>query len=174
MRKYIVMSLLCLICTGLHANDNMEERVKVLEKKVMELEKLIKTTPATKPLTTSSKNRDANSGLNLSEWTYVYTEEKSGGYYRINYTLTNTYKKDIKLIDGSIQFKDLLGERLYGIKITPDLKIASGESLKDGGSYRINKFINEQMRMSVMAKEDIVATPVIRKIVFTDNSILEF
>ena len=174
MNKYIIMFFLCLIYTGAHANNNLEDRVKVLEKKNLELEKLIKVAPITKPLTTSSKAQATNLALTLSEWTYAYKQEMASEYYRINYTLTNTYQKDIKLIDASIQFQDLLGEHLYGIKINPDLKIISGKSLKDGGSYRINRFISKQMRMKNIAKEDILATLVIKKIVFTDNSILEF
>ena len=173
MIKYFSIFLVCALSANAIASENLEERVNALEIKVIELEKLIKTTPKTKPLTTSAKQSAAKTGLTLSEWSYSYEQERSSGYYRIFYTLVNSYEKDIKLIDGSLQFKDLLGERLYGIKITPDLKIASGKSIKDGGTYRINRFMNEQLRMKDMAKEDVVATLVIRKIVFSDNSILE-
>jgi hypothetical protein len=39
--------------------------------------------------------------------------------------LRNTSNKDIKLIDASVQFADLLGSRIYGIKVNPDRVLES-------------------------------------------------
>ena len=71
-------------------------------------------------------------------------------------------------------FKDLLGEKVYSIRITPDQKVAAGKNLVDKGSYDINQYIASQTRMAQMKKEDIQATLMIRKLVFTDNTIAEY
>jgi hypothetical protein len=96
------------------------------------------------------------------------------GNYEFTYTLKNGFTKGIKLIDGSIHFKDLLGERLYGIRVTPDLKIPSGKSKTDSGQWTINPFIADDQRMTAMDKKDVIAELKIRQIVFDYNTILKF
>jgi hypothetical protein len=111
--------------------------------------------------------------LILTDWSYSYGQNGKGPYYEIRYSLSNKYDKGIKLIDGSINFKDLLGDRLYDIKITPDLIISSGGTVENSGSYKINQVLNEELRMKNLSKEDVVVTISIRRLVFTDNTILE-
>jgi len=169
----LLVLLFCLSSLSVFAQDKLEKRIQTLESKVAELEKLIKANPQSKPITSTSKAKSNEPSLVLSDWGYSYEKGRTGGSYNIKYSLINSYNKGIKLIDATIQFKDLLGERLYGIKVTPDLKLNSGQVIQDGGSYSVNRFMNEQMRMKNMAKEDVLATLKIRKIVFTDNTILE-
>lgn len=109
----------------------------------------------------------------LTDWNYKYTKGSSQQYYTISYTLTNKYEKGIKLIEGSLTFKDLLGTELYGIKITPDEKIAPNQTASEKGKYRVNQFMAHQLRMKNMNKNDIIAELEIRKLVFDDNSIIE-
>lgn len=117
--------------------------------------------------------RTNEGGLTLSEWTYTYKRDSMSDYYVINYALKNNYDKNIKLVYGSINFKDLLGKMVFGIAITSDLKIPSGETVKHGGPYLFNQFVNEQLIMKDMDKRDIVTEVVIRKLVFDDNTVLE-
>ncbi len=112
--------------------------------------------------------------LKLVKWSYVTRKGDYSDYYQITYTLRNDYDKPIKLIDGSIGFHDLLGERIYGIKMDKDVKIAPKKEATFKGDYSINQFINQQNRMREMARDDVVAKVDIRKIVFADNSIKSF
>lgn len=173
MKLSVLITIFCLFSTSTFAQSSLDERVKDLEAKVIELEKLIQVKLAKGPLTKTYKGKKETSALELFEWNYIYEKDRSNQYYEIKYSLTNSYNKGIKLIDASIQFKDLLGGRLFGIKVTPDLKLGTGETIEGGGSYRINRFINEELRMKDMSKEDVIATLKVKKIVFIDNTILE-
>jgi hypothetical protein len=77
------------------------------------------------------------------------------------------------LIDASVSFSDLLDQHVYGIKVSPDQTIQPGKTVEDTGNYRVNQFISEQMRMKDMKKEDIKIQLTVRKLVFTDHTVLE-
>ncbi|MBF0233442.1 MAG: hypothetical protein HQK65_10455 [Desulfamplus sp.] len=173
MRLTITISVLLMFASAAWSDQSLEDRVKILEKKVSQLEMILKESSEAKTHKAKVIKKNTNSKLKLTDWSYSYEKGEISDYYEIYYFLSNSYSKSIKLIDGSIQFKDLLGERIYGIKITPDLKIQPGKTVKDGGSFSINQFINSQSRMKEMSKEDIVVELVVRKLVFSDNSILE-
>ena len=121
----------------------------------------------------SPSARTNEGGLALSEWTYTYKRDSMGDYYVINYALKNNYDKNIKLVYGSINFKDSLGTVVFGIAITSGLKIPAGETVKHGGPYLFNQFVNGQLIMKDMDKRDIVTEVIIRKLVFDDNTVLE-
>ena len=91
--------------------------------------------------------------------------------YKITYTLKNRTDKAIKLNQSTIQFKDLLGERVYGIQVDHDLKIPAQIEVTDTGSYPANQFIPEQMRLKGMAKENVKAELIVTKAVFSDGPI---
>lgn len=110
--------------------------------------------------------------LELLAWDFSVVKGDFGEHYEISYSLKNTADKAIKLIDGGLSFSDLLDERLYSIKIEPDLKIGAQETVKESGEYRINQFIVEENRMKKMMREDIKVRLRIYKVVFDDNTIL--
>jgi len=155
--------------------QQLEERVAALEKEVAQLKEASSEsarTPAQTVTTQASRNK---SPLGLTDWSYQYrTGDYGQQYYSINLKLRNSGTKGIKLIDGSVEFSDLLGETLYRIKVSPDLRIGPGEVLDDSGNYSINQFINEQLRMKDMEPNDIRAELIVRKLVFEDNSIVEY
>ena len=132
------------------------------------------TTPqAAKPQVGDLKPAQANtSPLVLDDWSFQYKDSDDEKYYVISLTLHNTGTKPIKLVDAGIEFSDLLDARLYGIKVSPDLTIGPGETYVDSGSYPINQFISDQMRMKDMKKADIKAILDVNRIVFSDNTIL--
>jgi hypothetical protein len=113
--------------------------------------------------------------LELVSWDYsLHQGEYSQNYYAITLALKNNAPKDIKLIDASVLFSDLLGNQVYGIKVSPDHLIPAGKVISDKGQYSVNQFIAEQARMAQMKKEDIKATLIVRKLVFADNSVGEY
>lgn len=170
------ISILALTCSvsSLCADEDLKKRIAELEKRVARLETLLKTFEGNQESRLLPVNdKEAKSRLALSSWDYSFTKRDFGSYYEISYTLQNNYPKKIKLLDASIQFKDLLGEHIYGIKVEPDVKIDSKGSRSESGLFRINQFMNEHFRMRKMDKKDIVAELVVRKIVFDDNTVLE-
>ncbi len=87
---------------------------------------------------------------------------------------TAVISKSGKIIDATVQFADLLGSHIYDININPDHLIPAGQSITDTGQYPINQLMPEQARLAQMKKEDVKATLVVSKLVFTDNSIGEY
>lgn len=168
----LIVSALCASAGG--QQKTSEERLADLERRVSALEK---GQPPLAALAAQSPPpaAETNSPLQLVSWDYRFVRgEYSRYHYAITVALKNNSDKDIKLIEGTLQFTDLLGTRVYGIKITPDLRIPAGKAVTDKGEYPVNQFIAEQARMAQMKKEDIKATLVIRKIVFGDNSVAEY
>jgi hypothetical protein len=165
--------MVCL-CNLSFASDDL--RFKLLEEKIQKLEQRLEALEGEKGAISKIKpiQDEVQGQLTLGDWKYLTTKDGHSFYYKITYELFNGFNKGIKLIDGTLRFEDLLGENLYGIKITPDLKIPAQEKVQDSGDYRINQFMNNQHRMMDMDPKDVVAKINIRKIVFEDNTIMEY
>src|SRR5439155_286013 len=78
--------------------------------------------------------------------------EDSYDKYEISLTLKNNSDKDIKFIDATVQFADLLGSHVYDITFNPDHLIPAGQSITDTGQYPINQLMPEQARLAQMKK----------------------
>jgi hypothetical protein len=110
--------------------------------------------------------------LVLDAWDYSFKPgERGNDYYTVTVRIRNVSAKAIKLIDGGVNFTDLLGAPLYGVKLSPDVYIAAGATYVDGGDYPINQFINRELRMRDLKVADVKATISVRRVVFTDNTI---
>ena len=173
MKIYITAIILTLSACSLFAHEEDTQKIETLEKRIAALEALLSQASDSVELKRIQAAKNDGSLLALGAWSYEFQKGKFGPTYSITYNLKNSYKKGIKLMDASIQFSDLLGEHLYGIKVEPDLKIAPGSNVKEEGTYDVNRFMSEQMRMSKMDKKDVIAKLVVRKIVFDDNTVLE-
>ena len=170
----LTIALLFLPLLSRAEDKPIDLRVTELEKRVETLEKMLASSKPTTPATTNQVKTDTAAPLELASWDYLVEKGDYGSNYAITLSLKNNSSKDIKLIEGGVMFRDLLGAKLYSIKITPDLAIGAGKILTDKGSYRINQFINEQARMAAMKKSDISATIVINKLVFSDNTVGDY
>lgn len=109
--------------------------------------------------------------LVLKSWD-VYTETTKFNEirYDIWIKLTNKHDKDIKLIQAAVVFYDLLGARLFAIRVKPDGLIPAGAGVEVAGMYRPNHQFANELRMAQMAREDIRAKLIVCGIVFADNS----
>lgn len=158
----------------------LETRIFELEKRIAALEsqlaKLTSPTPATTQPEVAGV-RAAKPGdvpLVLDDWDYKFVEGEFGqASYRITLRLRNAGEKQIKLVEASVQFTDLLDKSLYGITVSPDITIAPGKPQVEQGNYHINQFISAQSRMKDMKKADIKATLQVRRLVFSDNTVLQ-
>lgn len=158
----------------------LETRIAELEKRVALLEAQLNAPTSRIPATTQPAiagvaQADAKTApLVLDDWDFSSGQGDFGqAHYNITLKLRNAGTKAIKLIDASVRFTDLLDENLYGIKVSPDLSIAPAKTYVEKGQYGINQFINGQARMRAMKKADIKATLVVRRVVFTDNTVMQ-
>jgi hypothetical protein len=154
-----------------------EERLSQLEARVKALEeeagKKQKVEPQKSSLTASpSTVAKVDSPIELVDWNFSFEVGSfNQRHYKITYTLKNTSEKPIKLNQSEIEFRDLLGEKVYKIRVDPDLKLPPGKDVTDTGYYDANPFIPDQMRMKGMAKENIKADLIVLKVVFADGSV---
>lgn len=151
--------------------EELERRVAGIESQLAKLSAASEAVPPRgEGLVTSD---GAGSPLVLDDWDYRFcTGDHGQYYYSISVKLRNASPKTIKLIDASICFFDLLDRFVYGIKVSPDVAIAPGDTHTGAGDYDVNQFISEQMRMKDMQKADIRARLDVKNIVFSDNTIL--
>ena len=169
-----VILVICATAWGQQEDQSVEKRLSDLEKRVTALEK---ATPLSSPLNAASPlpAGATKSPLELVAWdAHLVRGEDSYDKYEISLTLKNNSDKDVKFIDATVQFADLLGSHIYDIKVNPDHLIPAGQSITDTGQYSINQLIPEQARLAQMKKEEVKATLVVSKVVFTDNSISEY
>lgn len=168
---------LCLIflSTGLFAQQaTSDSRLAELERRVAALEQALKSSQRSAQAQPERIASEGNSPLQLVSWDYRLVSGRYSDEYEITLNLKNNGQKEIKLIEGSLAFSDLLGASLYRIQVDPDQRIGVGKIVMNKGRYDINQFISQQSRMAQMKKEDVQAVLVIRKLVFTDNTIVEY
>jgi len=158
---------------------SLEQRVKDLEKRLDALEGVPAIALALKLKAQTNQQEASGSAtprtdapLALVDWNFTFqTDQFNQPQYKITYTLKNKTDRAIKLTQSTIQFKDLLGERVYGIQVDHDLKIPAQKEITDTGYYSANQFIPDQMRLKSMAKENVKAELIVTKVVFADGSI---
>src|SRR5213592_4360171 len=168
-----VILAVCATVYGQQQDQSVEKRLSDLEKRVTALEK---ASPLSSPLNAASPTPAlaTKSPLELVAWdARLVRGEDSYDKYEISLTLKNNSDKDIKFIDARVQFADLLGSHIY-MTFNPDHLIPAGQSITDTGQYPINQLMPEQARLAQMKKEDVKATLVVSKLVFTDNSIGQY
>jgi hypothetical protein len=162
-------------------SPSLEQRVTDLEKRLNALERIPAVSMALKFSLDSSPTASAtppatpqeNAPLELLEWTYSF---QRGQYeflnkHAITYALKNRTEKAIKLLQGSIVFRDLLGEKILGIRLAQDVKYPPYKTTPTSGFWDVNSWEPAQMRLSEMNHEDVKAELTIDKVVFDDNTI---
>jgi len=159
------------------ADEPAAEKLDTLEKRVQALEAIIlhsRNTASTNGVSGQSEQSGNQSAVKLAKWSATF---KGCGYsshcYAIAYTLLNGYDKSIKLIDASIIFYDLIGERIYGIKLAKDVKLSPRKEAIFRGDFSINQLIPGELRLRDLAPTDVRAELKVKKLVFEDNSIVD-
>ena len=173
----LTSSVILAVCTtawGQLQDQSVEKRLGDLEKRVTALEK---ASPLSTPLNAAPPTPAlaTKSPLELVAWNaHLVRGEDSYYKYEISLTLKNNSDKDVNFTDATVQFADLLGSHIYDITFNPDQLIPAGQSITVTGQYPINQLMPEQARLAQMKKEDVKATLVVSKLVFTDNSIGQY
>jgi hypothetical protein len=152
-----------------------------LEKRLQAIESIpgialmlnLKNSSQAKATPESTPTAQADAPLGLMRWSYQF---KAGPHayenrHMFTYVLRNRTEKAIKLVDGSILFTDLLGEKLMSIRLFPEVKYPPGEPAPASGEWHVNQFEPSEQRMARIDHDDVKAILVIQKVVFADNSI---
>jgi len=96
-------------------------------------------------------------------------------YLYLKYKIVNNYNKKIKLIDHSLEVFDLLDERLVALNLEKDFYVSSKKHRILEGSYDVSySFSGDPKRIKKIKFEDLVFKYNVKKIVFDDNSIINF
>lgn len=160
--------------------ETLEKRVDALEKRLNALESIpaiamsLKIAGQAQPSANiPAPTEQKNAPLEVVDWSYSfrnaqYDFEKS---HLISYTLKNRTDKAIKLVQGSIVFRDLLGEKILQVRLLPDVLYPPNGSKDAKGAWKVNVFDTEQERMQTARHEDIKPELIVEKAVFEDNSI---
>jgi len=172
-RRFFVLSGLAALATPACAGA-VEDEIADLRRRVSALEAAATAARAAAAPPAAGAAPDSASKLHLVTWEVARRKGDFGDFYRISYTLGSDYAQAIKLIDGEIEFADLLGEKMYAIRVNKDLAIAPGKPAMDVGDYRINSFLPGEARLGQVARADVAAKLLVRALVFADNSVVKF
>jgi hypothetical protein len=108
----------------------LEHRVDALEKRLNALESItaialaLKMSGQSQTATASpTTTPQTNAPLAVIDWSYSFQDAQYDFQkdHIISYTLKNLTDKSIKLVHGSMVFKDLLGEKILQISLFPDV-----------------------------------------------------
>ena len=133
----------------------------------------LKLRALTNQTTEASPTPQGDAPLEPESWSYQF---KRGKYEYENrhvftYSLKNLTEKGIKLVDGSIIFKDRLGEKIMTIKLLQDVHYPVGESQSATGGWSVNSFNPSEERLQRMNHDDVQPELRINKVVSEDNTI---
>jgi hypothetical protein len=115
----------------------------------------------------------ADAPLELMRWSYEFKrgQHEYENRHLFTYILKNRTDKAIKLVEGTIMFTDLLGEQLMSIRLFPDIRYPPGEPNTASGQWNVNQFEQGEQRMAMIDHDDVKATLIIQKVVFSDNTV---
>jgi hypothetical protein len=160
---------------------SLEQRVSDLEKKLQAIESIpgvalmlnLRNSAQANATPQPTPTAQADAPLELIRWSYQF---KRGQYeyenrHLFTYILKNRTDKTIKLVEGSILFTDLLGEKLISIRLFQDLKYPGDEANPMSGEWNVNQFEPGEQRMATIDHDDVKATLIIQKVVFSDNTV---
>jgi hypothetical protein len=115
--------------------------------------------------------------LELVSWNYrlVKGDGSSSDRHVFDYELKNRTDRAIKLVHGRIEFRDLLGGKLFEFDLRPDYPYpAHTKMMTSMGISTISIWLALQPgieRMPTLAHEDVKASVFIEGVVFEDGSI---
>ena len=150
-------------CPEPDPTSSLGQRVTDLEKRLSELESIpavalaLKLRAQTNQTAEASPSPQGDAPLELESWSYRF---KRGKYEYENrhvftYSLKNLTEKGIKLVDGSLIFRDRLGEKIMTIKLLQDIHYPFGESQSATGGWSVNSFNPSEERFQTMSHDDV-------------------
>lgn len=160
---------------------NLEQRVNDLEKRLQAIESIpavaamlkLKDSLQAGKEPAATPTPQTNAPLELVSWQYHFSQGKYEYQNRhvFSYVLKNRTEKAIKLVEGTIVFSDLLGEKLIGIRLIPDVVVPAENTDWCQGEWEVNKFQPNEQRLGSLKHDDVKGTLTVQKVVFDDNTV---
>lgn len=82
----------------------------------------------------------------------------------------NKTDKDIRAFDGTLEFTDLLDNKILSSKVEINQSLAQGAAYKWDGSLRFNQFMPPHVRLKSEPKENLKVSFRANKVLFADNT----
>jgi hypothetical protein len=173
----LTLSLIAFSAMGQSAapspSPTVEQRVSDLEKKIQKLEGIPIIALALGAKTQPPPVEQSDAPLQLVRWWHSLSH---GQYawdikHEFGYILKNRSNKQVKLVEGTLVFTDLLGERLMGIQLAKDVSYPAGVESSSSGLWDYDRFQPQEARLTTIRHDDVKATLTIEKVVYTDNSV---
>jgi hypothetical protein len=159
----------------------LEQRVNELEKRIQAIENIpavgialkLRSSLQADGAAEATPSPQTDAPLELVSWQYQFRTGQNSYENRhlFSYILKNRSDKQIKLVEGTLVFTDLLGEKLMAIRLIPDVKCSSGGTASTSGQWEVNQFEPDQQRLAILSHDDVKAILTIQKVVFSDNTI---
>lgn len=178
-----------LVCGGpVQADEGTNKRLDELERRIEKLEKNLQGQQdgleflrtlfgkgTAKEISKEKSKPKKRQPLTLVDWNASLEKGDYREYFKITYQVKNTLNKGIKLIEGSIKFRDLLGETIMVIEMNKDMRIKPGRSATYTGHYRATMFgSGDKKRLVQLPKAEVQGEVLVKKIVLSDNTIIEY
>ncbi|HEX3881944.1 MAG TPA: hypothetical protein VHW66_04750 [Stellaceae bacterium] len=157
----MVVAFALLATTPAHAQDNTGARLDALEQRVAHLEALA-----------AKQQNQATELITLTRWSAEFAQRDLSKSYKITYTLQSHCQKPIKLIDGSLDFLDPDGKRIYSIPLIKEAPLDSGGAGRFAGNYFLNPALPDEIQLRDLPPAQVATQLHVRRIVFRDNSVL--
>jgi len=144
-----------------HAEDGVAARLDALEQRVAHLEALA-----------AQQQNQATALVTLTRWSSAFKQRDLSKSYRIAYTLKSHCEKPIKLLDGSLDFYQPDGTRIYSIPLIREARLDPAAEADFAGNYFLNPAMPDEIRLRDLPPDQIATRLHLRRIVFRDNSVL--
>jgi hypothetical protein len=147
--------------TPAQAQDNTAARIEALEQRVSRLESL-----------TAHEEDRAPELVSLSGWSSAFKQGELSKSYKISYTLKSHCEKPIKMLDGSLDFYEPDGKRIYGIPLAREARLDPAGEETFTGNYFLNPARPEEARLRDLPPAQVTTRLHLHRIVFRDNTVL--
>jgi hypothetical protein len=153
--------------------EALEKRVDALSQELQALRQQVATSSSSAD---NAKNvENAEDALVLKNWEFREMQVKFNQFHALDLILYNGYDKTIREIDARLEFKNLLGEHVYSLRIAAlGDEIAPGSTYTDRGTAANKRLFGKGAILEKISRDSVNAALLIRRIVFADGSVKEF
>jgi hypothetical protein len=164
------------VTSPVFAEITLEARVEQLEAAVRTLESELASLRAAPASLSSVPTPDELNPTNLvlRHWSFREVQVKFNTFHALDLTFYNGYPKNIREIDARLDFKDLLGEHMYSVRISVSEEIPAHSDIIDQGTATNRRLFGKGAVLEKISRQNVKAELYLRRIVFTDGSVESF
>lgn len=177
-------------CYAATDDEKILKRLDAIEKRLSKIEKVIDAGKAAEQLEAlknmfkggkaAKKGRKTEKSKSRKYLAVMKWSAGDGGkdiigqqIVEIYYTIKNTTKRTISIVDGAVVFKDKLGDTMGRLKIERDVNLSPNEEKALGGNYT-QSFGKGMERLIVINKKHVDVSVDMDKLMFSDGEVVKF